>query len=89
MTGHPLFPTTGKATPDTPDADIWYLPFFFTEVWELRRIFAQVSMICNPAGISETAEPPEKEATEEASSPISPTKAKAKSNSDYEQLSLF
>jgi len=57
MTGHPLFPTTGKATPNTPDADIWYLPFFFTDIWHWRRAFVKMDILCNPTGISETAEP--------------------------------
>jgi len=88
-TGHVLFPSTGKIVPDAPDADIWYLPFFFTEVWHWRRAFVKMDILCNPTGISETAEPPKKEAPEEASSPISPIKVQEKSKSVYEQLSLF
>jgi len=37
-TGHPLFPKT--------DGDIWYTPFFFTNVWHWRKIAALMNMLC-------------------------------------------
>ena len=44
-TGNTLFPIPGKATPSTPEADIWYTPFWFKDVWHYRRLWASISAI--------------------------------------------
>lgn len=44
-TGNSLFPAPGKATPSTPEADIWYTPFWFSEVWHYRRTWSSLSSI--------------------------------------------
>jgi len=40
--GHLLFPKT--------DGEIWYTPFFFTDVWQLRKIAALMNMLCGSEG---------------------------------------
>ena len=39
MRGHPLFPIEGEYQ------DIWYMPFFATDIWEYRRIWNRMDML--------------------------------------------
>jgi type I restriction-modification system DNA methylase subunit len=43
--GHVLFPKTGKVNESIPDADIWYTPLFFSDVWHYRRMCRSIDVL--------------------------------------------
>ncbi|MDR2558891.1 MAG: N-6 DNA methylase [Oscillospiraceae bacterium] len=87
--GHALFPKIGKVNENIPDADIWYTPFFFTDVWHTRRKLEEIKVMMASmfnAVADERAPPPavpEPEVKEVVRNDIASTKR------EYEQLSLF
>jgi type I restriction-modification system DNA methylase subunit len=79
-TGHVLFPQVGKVNPNLPNADIWYTPFFFTEIWHTRRKYEELKMIFG--SMLNSAKEPEKEKEVIQDKVIITVH-------DFEQLSLF
>jgi len=47
LVGDALFPKIGKVHENIPDADIWYTPMFFSDIWHYRRLWRRVMEFTN------------------------------------------
>jgi hypothetical protein len=45
LVGDALFPKIGKINENIPDADIWFTPMFFTDVWRYRRLWQTITRL--------------------------------------------
>ena len=83
--GHVLFPKIGKVNENIPDADIWYTPMWFADIWHWRRTWYSVDLMIKSTAPDERAPPaePEPEVKEVVLSD------RVRNANDFEQLSLF
>ena len=58
---HPITALDRRGLIPQPDMDIWYTPFYFRDIWQGRRICAQMDLLLQsdnkPAGKVNTAVP--------------------------------
>ena len=85
-------PLTGPllSPEDRPDQEFWYMPFFFTDVWEIRRRLKVMDAIfaMAPRRIEKIQVPPAKKEAETMEEPKKP-KVKLKRSGMEGQVSIF
>lgn len=75
---------------ETDEYEIWYTPMFYHEIWQLRRAFAQVELVCrHTAGASAETQPLEASAPPEISAEPMPEYAILHDDMENGQLTFF